>query len=360
MEQIDYCVVGGGVMGMLTARELAIKNPEASIVVLEKNSFVGEESTSRNSGVLHAGLYYPNQSQKHLLCRRGLSLWRILAPELKVEINHCGKWLIASSKSSVSDLDQLFEQATLNGVQGLRWATPDEVDSLKPYVRIEKAFLSPETSIISPSEVVRALDRELSNRGVILFKNCSLVHIKKEAAGFQIESGQESFFAKVIINCGGGHAPAIRKMLGLHDIESAWVKGCYLKLNKKFYNEKLIYPVPPKDLKGLGVHTSFDLDGQIRFGPNTIDCSQYEMSVPEDLIDLMYPAIKDLFWSVERSELSLDYCGIRSKIKEDGKLFTDFLIQSPIPNYIEALGIESPGLTSSPAIVEKILEQIRR
>ncbi|PIR35212.1 MAG: hypothetical protein COV37_09900 [Bdellovibrio sp. CG11_big_fil_rev_8_21_14_0_20_39_38] len=114
--------------------------------------------------------------------------------------------------------------------------------------------------------------------------------------------------------------------------------------------------MPPKDLKGLGVHTSFDLDGQIRFGPNTVDCDQYEMSVPDDLVDMMYPAIKDLFWTVEKKELALDYCGIRSKIKKDGKLFTDFLIQSPLENYVEALGIESPGLTSSPAIVEKMME----
>jgi len=360
MEQIDYCIVGGGVIGMLTARELALKNSEASIVVLEKNSFVGEESTSRNSGVLHAGLYYPHQSQKHLLCRKGISLWRTLASELKVEINQCGKWLVASSSSSLNDLENLFSQAQKNGVQGLRWATSDEVDSLKPFVKIEKAFLSPETSIISPSEVVRALDRELANLGVILFKNCQLNELSQASTGFNVITSKDSFSTKVLINCGGGHAPALRKLLGLHDVESVWVKGCYLKLNKKFYNERLIYPVPPKDLKGLGVHTSFDLDGQIRFGPNTVDCDRYEMSVPEDLVEMMYPAIKDLFRTVDKKELALDYCGIRSKIKKDGSLLTDFLIQSPLKNYIEALGIESPGLTSSPAIVEKILEQIGR
>ncbi|PIP95833.1 MAG: hypothetical protein COW78_03615 [Bdellovibrio sp. CG22_combo_CG10-13_8_21_14_all_39_27] len=356
MDQIDYCIVGGGVVGMLMARQLTLKNPDTSIVLLEKSSYLGEESTSRNSGVLHAGLYYPHQSQKHLLCRKGLSLWRTLAPELKVEINHCGKWLVASSLSSVADLENLFAQATKNGVQDLRWATGDEIESLKPFVKIEKSFLSPETSIISPSEVVRALDRELTNLGVILLKKCSLTKVTQTNSGFDLMTTQDSFSAKHFINCGGGHAPTIRKQLGLHDIESVWVKGCYLKLNKKLYNEKLIYPVPPKDLKGLGVHTSFDLDGQIRFGPNTVDCDQYEMSVPDDLVDMMYPAIKDLFWTVEKKELALDYCGIRSKIKKDGKLFTDFLIQSPLENYVEALGIESPGLTSSPAIVEKMME----
>lgn len=359
MEKIDFCIIGGGVVGLLTAREILLNNSEASVAILEKNPFLGEESSARNSGVMHAGLYYPFQSQKHLLCLEGKKLWESLAPELNISVDWCGKWIVASNQETEQFIDGLFETAQKNGVEGLRWGEKSELEEIAPFVDVRRAFLSPKTGILSPSEVIRSLDREVHRLGAMILSKQKLIDLKKVQDGLVVTSTDDEFLADTVINCAGGFAPMVRNLLDLNDVESVWVKGCYLKLNKPFYNKRLIYPVPPKDLKGLGVHTSFDLDRVIRFGPNTIDVESYEMSVPETLIDEMYPAIAELFPTIKKTDLSLDYCGIRSKIKKDGKIFTDFLIQSPIKNYVEALGIESPGLTASPAIAKKILKIIK-
>lgn len=359
MEKIDFCIVGAGVVGLLTAREILLDNPDATVAILEKNPFLGEESSARNSGVMHAGLYYPYQSQKHLLCLEGKKLWETLAPQLKIEIDWCGKWIVAANQETDQLIDSLFETAKKNGVEGLRWGQKEELEEITPFVSVKRAFLSPKTGVISPSEVIRALDRDVHGLGAMILKKQKLQKLKTTQNGFVVTTTDDEFLVEKVINCAGGFAPIVRTELGLRDIQSSWVKGCYLKLNKPFYSKRLIYPVPPKDLKGLGVHTSFDLDRVIRFGPNTIDIDSYEMSVPETLIDEMYPAISELFPTIQKSELSLDYCGIRSKIKKDGKLFTDFLIQSPLKNYVEALGIESPGLTASPAIAKRILKIIK-
>jgi len=166
--------------------------------------------------------------------------------------------------------------------------------------------------------------------------------------------GEDHFKAEVLINCGGLKGVELRSQLGLADLENNWVKGRYLKLNKKYYNDSLIYPLPEAGLKGLGVHTSFDLDGIVRFGPDTFDISEIDYKVEDDALEAMWQAIQKTFKGIEKTDLSLDYAGIRAKIKGND----DFLIQSPISGYIECLGIESPGLTASPAIAQHVVNQI--
>ena len=178
---------------------------------------------------------------------------------------------------------------------------------------------------------------------------------------FHFRVGEDTISAKKVINCAGLHSVEVRKMLGLNNLEARWVKGRYLKLNKKFYTDSLIYPLPKKDLKGLGVHTSFDFDKVVRFGPDTedVDASTLtpDYSLDNAVIDAMHPAIDKVFKNISLSDLTVDYAGIRSKIvdAQTGNPIPDFIIDSPLPGYLECLGIESPGLTASPAITNRVI-----
>ena len=189
-----------------------------------------------------------------------------------------------------------------------------------------------------------------------------VVDLKKTDDGYQIKTTREEFSTNVVINAAGCFAPALRKLLGLKDLESYWVKGHYLKLNKKLYNESLVYPVPTPGLKGLGVHTSFGIDGLVRFGPNTSDVDEYQFGFEEGTLESMFESIKKVFPTVLIEDLSEDYCGIRPKINYKGELYSDYWIKGEselgLVGYIELCGIESPGLTSAPAIARYVVNEL--
>lgn len=361
---LPIIVGGGGLVGLLTMRELHKLYPKKDKALLEKGHYFGDLASGRNSGVLHAGLYYPLDSLKRKYCLEGNLLWEPLAKELDISFKRCGKFLVASSKEEVPALVELFEKAKANGVQGLRWCSDTEKEEISIYCFVEKAFFSPMSGIISPSEATTKIRDDLYKSDIPLMPDYSIEEVTKDGDKFIVRTSRETFTCDIFVNAMGGFAPELRKGLGLRDIESFWVKGNYVKLNIPYYNKALIYPVPPKDLLGLGVHTSFDMDGVIRFGPDTEDCEKgYEHSVSEDIIEKMYPSISNLFKGIQKSDLQADYCGIRSKIFLNGKLYSDFWLGDPavhnVSGYYEFLGIESPGLTASPALAKSMAERIQ-
>jgi L-2-hydroxyglutarate oxidase LhgO len=155
----------------------------------------------------------------------------------------------------------------------------------------------------------------------------------------------------------------LRTLIGLNELENEYLKAHYLKYNKKYFNDYLIYPVPDKNLKGLGVHTSFDMDGIVRFGPNVIDTDTLNYSPVEESFEEMIDAIEKTFKFIDKDYLSFDYCGIRPKIKLNGSLYLDFWIKNPtdtnISGYFEFCGIESPGFTSAPSIAQEFVESLK-
>lgn len=362
---IPIIVGGGGVVGLLTLRELFKRFPKVDMALLERAPYFGDHATGRNSGVMHAGLYYPPESLKLKHCLEGNVMWEVLAKELNISFKRCGKFLVASSSEEISALKDLYNHAIENGVQGLRWATSEEKEVLNEYCFIEDAFYSPMSGYISPSEAISKIRDDLLKRDIPLMANYEILQISKKDEVIHIETSNESFTCDVFVNSLGAHAPQLRKGLGLNDFESFWVKGNYVKLSKKFYTESLLYPVPPKGLKGLGVHTSFDFDGVVRFGPDTEDCEKgHEYSLRNNLLDEMFPAVTKLFKGISKEDLSPDYCGIRAKIKRNGELYTDFWLGDPrehsIAGYYEFLGVESPGLTASPSLAEEMASRIER
>jgi L-2-hydroxyglutarate oxidase LhgO len=362
MDNIPFTVVGGGICGVMLAWKLQKKFPELDVLLIEKESYIGHHNTTRNSGVLHAGIYYPTGSNKHLLCIDGYNQWLVLAQQLDIPINICGKYIIATEKDELSELDRIYNNAIQNNVLDIRMLTSDEINDLRDITNIKAGFYSPRTGILDASSAINSLRDEFLKLQGILLMNSEVAHIENSDTGFTIQVKNYTFTTDNLFNCAGAWSVSLRNQLGLTDVENYFVKGNYLKLNKPYYNKKLIYPVPPKNLSGLGVHTSFHIDGIIRFGPNTEVVESVTYSNSEKNIDIMYPLINEKFKNIRKEDLSLDYVGVRTKILKDKKLQSDFLLQGPqetkVKGYYELLGIESPGLTAAPAIADRLLAMI--
>lgn len=354
---LDVAIIGAGVLGLQLGRKLhslGIKD----IAVFEAEKFPGEHSSSRNSGVLHAGIYYPKNSLKQALCVEGNSLWTSLAKELNVSLLRTGKYIVSTSSIGDEELKKLFNFIQEKGVPKVGWATYEKIKEIEDYVNVSSAIFSETTGIINVSELIKTLKEDLFQRNVPLLLNQAVTMISIKNSGYEIKVGEDLIYCKKLINCAGLKAVSLRKMLGLIDIEDHWIKGRYLKLNKSYYTKSLIYPMPPKDLKGLGVHTSFDFDNVVRFGPDTKNINSIDYSLDERVVDEMYPEIKKVFKGIEKKDLTLDYAGIRSKVLKNGSVFDDFIIEETLPGYIECLGIDSPGVTASPAIVNLVATKL--
>ena len=362
MDSIDFTVIGSGICGVLTARAIKLKHPEADVVVIDKEPYPGHHNTTRNSGVLHAGIYYPTGSLKHRLCIQGHSQWIKWADEFDLPLNLCGKFVIATQESEIPSLEKYYQNALQNGVEGLTRLTPEDMDEIRDYTNVVAGFFSKRTGILDISSAINFFHRELEKMEVIVLMEREVTKLQAREEGIVVTTGTEEYLSKHLVNCGGPWAIELRKQLGLTNFENKFVKGNYLKLNKSFYNKSLIYPVPQEGLKGLGVHTSFHLDGIIRFGPNTEDVDGVDYMNKPDNIDIMYPAISAVFKGIEKSDLEEDYVGVRTKLLRNGELHTDFVVQGPeetgLNHYYECLGIESPGMTAAPAVAELLAEKI--
>jgi L-2-hydroxyglutarate oxidase LhgO len=358
---IENVIVGGGILGLMTAYELLKKTAAENIIILEKEAFVGEHSSSRNSGVLHAGIYYETGSLKQQMCLEGREIWNQMAHDLSLNVNKCGKYLIALDDNEVAELEVLVLRARSNGVI-LQEVSERDYEQLKGVISYQKIIYSPNTAVIDLAQTIKKLESYLEKKGVLILKKNEVQSIRIQVnKQFLVVTNQNLLLTDRLINVAGLGAITIRKMLELKNISAVFVKGNYLKLNRKFYNKKLLYPVPEKNLKGLGIHTTFDIEGNVRFGPNTEDLIVPDYQMKEDVIDLMYPSIKKIFPTVLHADLSLDYCGIRSKILKDNQPYNDFYIGNEkthgIKNYYECLGIESPGFTSAPALAKYLINE---
>lgn len=351
MEKIDVAIIGGGIIGLMTARHLIQKRPNLSIALLEQAPYLADHSSGRNSGVLHSGLYYPTNSLKHQLCLEGLKSWK----QQGMPIMETGKIVFASTHEELAILEHYRQQAKLNGVP-IRALSSDQKTTAEGHLHFLDGFFVPSTAIIDVTAAIKKIEHELDQRGVIIQKNTQVLEIEKNLQGYALHTPDYSFETEVLINAAGLWATAIRKKCGLHELESIWVKGHYLTTTQPISHPTLYYPTPLPNLKGLGVHSTIDFAGAIKFGPNTLDTNtiDYQMDLPS--LELMKDEILKRFKHIDRSRLAPDYCGIRSKILLNGTLYPDFWIQSPLPGYVEACGIESPGLTSAPAIARLIAD----
>jgi L-2-hydroxyglutarate oxidase LhgO len=364
MERVDAVVIGAGVVGLAIAA--AISRPTREIYVLEKGIQYGLETSSRNSEVVHAGIYYPTNSLKASLCTRGRALIYRLCKENNVVIKILGKLIVATQENEVQHLEHLLKQGRANGVHDLMMLDEDQIHDLEPHVQAITAIYSPSTGIVDTHGLMAHFYREARRNSGIdpLVLNTEVVGVDQRKTGYLIETKNNgerfSVIAPIVINAAGLHADRIAEMVGIN-IDHAgyrihWCKGDYFSLTGKPPVQMLVYPAPPTELS-LGIHTVPDLVGRLRFGPNAYYVDEINYRVESNLDDF-WKDITNYLPSVNKADLTPDMTGIRPKLQNQGDSFRDFIIKHEadrgFSGFINLIGIESPGLTCAPAIAEMV------
>ena len=364
----ESVVIGAGVVGLSVARELALKG--SKVILLEKETFNGSETSSRNSGVIHSGIYYPQNSLKSRFCVEGNQLLYQYALDRKIAFRNTGKIVIASSSEEVSDLENLYENGKNNEVRGLKLITQAEIT--KKYIKDIVAFAGlycPSSGIIDSHDLIMALESDLQSLGAIISNNSFVKNIHSTSSnGYELEiASQEDFFkikCDVVINCAGLHATKVANKIDKMQADQIpsmhFAKGHYFSLTGDHpFKDFLIYPLPSKD--SLGIHVSPDTSGKIRFGPDLNWIENLDYSFQENVKEKFYKSIKKYWPAVDQQKLHPDYTGIRPKIYGPSEKAVDFQIQTSddhgLHGLINLFGIESPGLTSSLAIGKYVTER---
>ncbi len=368
MDQVDAVVIGAGVVGLAVGRALALSGRE--VVVLESEKAIGTGTSSRNSEVIHAGIYYPAGSLKARLCVLGKQMLYAYCAERGVGHQRLGKLIVATSPEQVLALDGIMAKAAANGVHDLQKLTAAQAQALEPALQCEAALLSPSTGVVDSHGFMLALQGDMENAGGLLALVSPVQHIGLQhgTATHPIrvttQDGTE-LACKVLVNAAGLSAVALaRSMDGLDPSLLAqsfprayFAKGNYFALAGKAPFSRLIYPVPEK--AGLGVHLTLDLGGQAKFGPDVqwVD-DPADLQVDPRRGDAFYAEVRKYWPGLTDGALQPGYAGMRPKINAPHEVAADFLIQGPaehgVPGLVNLLGIESPGLTSSLAIAAQV------
>ena len=376
MDHIEVVVVGAGVVGLAIARELALHCK--SVLVLEKEPSFGMSTSSRNSEVIHAGIYYPKDSLKANLCVRGNRLLYSYAKERGVPFNNYGKLIVACAPSEQTSLEQIWHRAQDNGVSGLERMTQTTIHQVEPELNALEGVYSPTTGIIDSHSYMLSLLGDFENAGGVISYRTTFEYAQllNQSARWVIalKSGEDSEVFEIscdhLINCAGLGAVEVAKkidgLLPLHIPEAYFVKGNYFSLNGKTPFRHLIYPVPEQ--AGLGVHLTLDLNGRAKFGPDVehIDSSDeltIDYAVDPSRVGHFEKQIRQYWPGLPSNSLTPDYSGVRPKIKINGTVEVDFRIdtaeQHGVPGLINLFGIESPGLTASLAIAQEVQKHLK-
>lgn len=356
MEQVDAVVIGAGVVGLAVARALALQGRE--VWLLEAENAIGTGTSSRNSEVIHAGIYYPQGSLKARLCVDGKNQLYAYAVERGIGHRRCGKLIVATHAAQVPQLQAIIAKAAANGVPDLVLLTREEAQALEPQLNCVAAVLSPSTGIVDSHAFMLALQGDLENAGGLVALNSPVASANCGADVITIvtQDGTE-LQTSLLINAAGLHAQTLARLFkGLdaaHVPPSHYCKGNYFTLAGRSPFDRLIYPVP--EAAGLGVHLTLDLGGQAKFGPDV----EWVHS-PDDLVvdaargEAFYAEVRKYWPGLQDGALTAGYAGIRPKIQGPEEAARDFLIQGQAEHGIRGLinlfGIESPGLTSALAL----------
>ena len=359
-DKVDCVVIGAGVVGLAVGRALALKGRE--VLVLEAADAIGTATSSRNSEVIHAGLYYPTGSLKAQLCVQGRDMLYAYCAERAVPFRRCGKLLVATSDAQLPGLESIRSRAVANGVPELQWLTREEAQALEPALQCVAALHSPNTGIIDSHALMLALQGDLEHAGGIVALNSPLARAEcAQDAIYLIAEDGTRLQARTVINAAGLYAPGLAaRFAGLdaaHVPIAHYAKGNYFTLAGRAPFSRLIYPVP--EAAGLGVHLTLDLGGQAKFGPDV----QWVDS-PDDLLvdpargDAFYAEVRKYWPGLRDGALAPGYAGIRPKIHGADAPAADFVIQGPsvhgVAGLVNLFGIESPGLTSALAIADHV------
>jgi L-2-hydroxyglutarate oxidase LhgO len=355
-------IIGAGVVGLAIAWELSKYHKD--IAVIEKWGHFGEETSSRNSEVIHAGIYYPKNSLKAKLCVSGNQSLYDFAERYSVPYNKCGKLIVATTETEIDKLENIYNNANELGARDLRVLNQNETLEYEKNIVAYSSILSPNSGIIDSHSLMQSLEALSISNNVDFIYNYKVTDIfynnnwkVKVCDAENYANNEFEIESEILINSAGLSADKIAQMIGLNTDDAGYTlnyaKGHYFKLSSKFNNyvKKLIYPIPPQNTTGLGIHITLDMGGSLKLGPDVhyLDENIADYTFIPDLKSKFYIAVNSYLKNISIEDLSEDYTGIRPKIQKQGEPQKDFIIKKEdgYNDLINLIGIESPGLTCS-------------
>lgn len=366
MDKFNITIIGAGVIGLAIAEALSTKH--RSVLLIEKNSTFGQEISSRNSEVIHAGIYYPPDFLKTLFCVQGNRRLYALCQEKNIPHRRIGKLIIAVNDNEIPQLQIIRENAQKNGVEDLLWLDQKEILAREPEVRARMALFSPSTGIIDSHSLMRSLLFHAESSGITAAFRSECTAIRQAASGYEMEinNGEYRFATKIIINAAGLSADKVAQLAGI-DIDAngyrlKYCKGSYFWASPPPRLNHLVYPVPPKNMEYLGLHATIDMGRRVRFGPDIeyVDALNYD--VDENRKGMFHQSISKYIPHISPDSLFPDTSGIRPKLYGPGEAYRDFVIKDEADlgyaGLINLIGIESPGLTSCLPIADYVSRMV--
>ncbi|MCK4655279.1 MAG: NAD(P)/FAD-dependent oxidoreductase [Candidatus Cloacimonetes bacterium] len=366
MEKVNVLIIGAGVIGLSIAR--ALSKEFEDVVVVEKEESFGRHTSSRNSEVIHSGIYYPQNTFKAKLCVLGVELLYDFCEKNGVPYQKCGKLVVATSEDELPELYKLKENGEKNNVKGLEIIDEIECRKLELQITAIKALKVNSTGVFDTHKFMQKLEKETESNDAFIVYDMEVISIKKSENGYIVNfSNGELFEANILINSAGLFSDKIAEMLGINikaaNLQLHWCKGEYYKTTKVKDIKHLIYPLPDPKGISLGIHLTINLNEEARFGPNAYYINELNYSMDDTHKDAFYDSIIK-YIKIDKEHLSLDDCGIRPKLQGPDDDFRDFYIKEEseegFPNFINLIGIDSPGLTCSLAIAEEVKRILNR
>jgi L-2-hydroxyglutarate oxidase LhgO len=359
---VECVVIGGGIIGLAVARALARAGRE--VLLLEKERWIGQDTSSRNSEVIHAGLYYPEVSLKARFCVEGRRKLYEYCAERDVPHERIGKLVVGVSEDEIATLKRVIKHAEAAGVSDLEWLDGTDACAMEPALNCVAAFHSPSTGIIDSHALMQAFETDAENAGASVVLRAPVLEGRVTRNGFTLEVGgteQMALDCELLVNSAGLYAPSLaRRIAGIPAAtipKDYYCRGVYFTLAGRAPFQRLIYPVP--EHAGLGVHLTLDMGGAARFGPDTEWIDGIDYTVDARRGDKFYAAIRSYWPGLADGALQPGYAGIRPKISGPKDPAADFMIAGPerhgVPNLVNLFGIESPGLTASLAIADHVV-----
>ncbi len=355
----DITIIGAGIIGLAVASEVA--DSGKGIYILEKNESHGMGISSRNSEVVHAGIYYPAGSLKATLCVEGRELLYETCAKNRIPHKRLGKLIIATTGQEMDEIERLMENAIRNGVCSVSFLDAARIKGIEPNIKAVGALYSPDTGILDAHSLMDYYLHSARMRGAEVVYSTEVSGIEKASEGYRIHTRNNSgeyfeFTTEKVVNAAGLHSDTVAGMIG-REYALHYCKGDYFSIGnvKKGMVTRLIYPVPEKDYAGLGVHLTLDLNGRMKLGPDTAYIDRTEdYRVCASKSGQFYESAVRFLPFIRREDIVPDMSGIRPKLQGPGDRFRDFIISEDLPGFVNLVGIESPGLTAAPAIARHV------
>jgi L-2-hydroxyglutarate oxidase LhgO len=367
----DITIIGAGVIGLAIAEK--VSEEYKNVFLIEKHASFGQETSSRNSEVIHAGIYYTKDSLKSRLCVEGKWLLYDYCRQYNVPFNNCGKLIVATSEMEIPVIEGIQQTALINGVDDLSLIGREEIAELEPNIFALRALFSPSTGIVDSHSLMKQFETNAVNNGCQIVYGSEITGIMKIKGGYKItvndaDKENYTFTSRVIINSAGLTSDKISEMAGINDdnLKIMFCKGEYFRIipPKNRLIKRLIYPVPHQNMEGIGIHVTIDMGGGVKLGPDVkyLESNIYDYKLTASKQEAFYISAKKFLPFLEYEDLAPEMAGIRPKIQKPGEPLRDFYIMEEskrgLPGFINLIGMESPGLTSSIAIARYVVRLI--